>query len=293
MKLTIEGEMMVQRNQWGELQELLDEYNMDYLSELCYILGVNKGRNKNKRIGNILRSEYDYQYIVNRLTFLVFGLNLHDYYTNSELSEIIKEYGLQTHRSKWDKLVEIIASEIITPRTLLGSLSTEQLIEFYFDVIQDDFTSTELSRETLIREIINSYNLKWLESITNKGFIMMPISKDKDLMKVYQIIKDEAMKFDINAERIDEMASSNRITIAILEKIKNSEYFFVDLTNERPNVYYELGYLHGLEMSWDKIILMARTGTKLHFDIKDLNTIIYKNSNHFRKELVKRLKQIV
>ena len=126
----------------------------------------------------------------------------------------------------------------------------------------------------------------------NSGFILMAITGDPELEKVYQTIKNEAQKFDINAERIDETHSSGRITNELLEKIEKSDYFFVDLTLERPNVYYELGYCHGMGKDLKRIVLMARKDTKLHFDIKDMRTIFYKSPDHLKKQLNKRLNGI-
>ena len=59
-----------------------------------------------------------------------------------------------------------------------------------------------------------------------------------------------------------------------------------DVTHERPNVYYELGYAHALEK---EVIILARDGTPLHFDIKDYNVIFYSNLTQLEARLAIRL----
>jgi hypothetical protein len=70
----------------------------------------------------------------------------------------------------------------------------------------------------------------------------------------------------------------------VLNHIDESEYLIVDLTDERPNVYYELGYAHGYGKKFENIILIAKKGTPLHFDIRNMNTIFFKDHNQLRKD---------
>ena len=280
---------MVDREDWGQIKTELEDLTNDILEELCYILDLNRSGRKDQKIQRILKSEFDYLYVNKRLHFLLFGSKLLDYFSVSELTDITREYDLPKQNRKWDKMVEIIKSEEVTPRTLLGQLSDEQLEDMYEEISDEE---PNLGREGLIKAIIQLFNLSWLEEIMNSGFILMAITGDPELEKVYQTIKNEAQKFDINAERIDETHSSGRITNELLEKIEKSDYFFVDLTLERPNVYYELGYCHGMGKDLKRIVLMARKDTKLHFDIKDMRTIFYKSPDHLKKQLNKRLNGI-
>lgn len=76
------------------------------------------------------------------------------------------------------------------------------------------------------------------------------------------------------AERVDEVKSNDRITDRIIKSISKAEYVIVDLTKERPNVFFEAGFAHGL----GKVpIYIARHGTPIHFDIKDYPIIVFRN----------------
>jgi len=281
---------MVDVRQWGELQELLEDHPNNYLKELCYLLGLKRSGSKQQLIDEIKESKYTYQYIIERHNFLRFGLyGLLDHFSSSKLADIIREFDLSRAMTKWDKMVEIIKSEEITPRMLLGQLTTDILELLYIDSYNNKPT---LDRDGIITQIIAYYELEWLDEIMDKGFILMPMADNTDLEKTYQIIKEECQKYDINAIRIDEVESSGIINEEVLQHINDSEYIIVDLTNERPNVYYELGYAHGLGKRLENIILVAKKGTALHFDIRNMRTIFYRNHEKLRKKLNKRLKAI-
>jgi hypothetical protein len=107
------------------------------------------------------------------------------------------------------------------------------------------------------------------------AFIAMPIDEnDHQLIDVLEAIKESASKCGITADRVDEVESNDRITDRILESIRKAEFVIVDLTNERPNVFFEAGFAHGIE----KIpIYLARHGTKIHFDLKDYPIIQFRS----------------
>ncbi|HIP19479.1 MAG TPA: hypothetical protein EYG78_09125, partial [Sulfurovum sp.] len=91
-----------------------------------------------------------------------------------------------------------------------------------------------------------------------------------------------ASRCGIEAERVDEVHSNERITDRMLESIRKAEFVIVDLTHSRPNVFYEAGYVHGI----GKIpIYLAKEGTKLEFDLKDYPVIFFKNMKQLKDNL--------
>ena len=120
------------------------------------------------------------------------------------------------------------------------------------------------------------------------AFIAMPINpSDAQLDDVLDTIKASANRCGIRAERVDEPQSNERITDRILESIRKAEYVIVDLTNSRPNVFYEAGYAQGLNKT---PIYIAREGTRLEFDLKDYPVIFFKNMRELADSLERRLK---
>jgi hypothetical protein len=123
----------------------------------------------------------------------------------------------------------------------------------------------------------------------NKGFVFiaMPMDvEDPALEDVHQTIKEVALSVGLVAERVDEPATTERITDRVLESLCRAEFVVADLTHSKPNVYYEAGYAHAL----GKVpIYIAREGTIIEFDLKDYPVIFFPNMKKLKAELTKRL----
>jgi len=121
----------------------------------------------------------------------------------------------------------------------------------------------------------------------NTAFIMMPInSNNPELDDIYDVYKDCFSKFGITAIRADDIEHEDVITKRIIEEIKTSEFLVGDLTNERPSVYYEIGYAHSLGR---RVIMYRKKNTSIHFDLAAYNCPEYKNMKELKKYLLKRL----
>lgn len=120
------------------------------------------------------------------------------------------------------------------------------------------------------------------------AFIAMPIDpSNAELEDVLDAIKEAAQRCGVNAERVDEPYSNERITDRILESIRKAEFVIVDLTRSRPNVFYEAGYAQGVGKT---PIYIAHEGTKLEFDLKDYPIIFFRNLKTLKDSLEARLR---
>jgi hypothetical protein len=122
-------------------------------------------------------------------------------------------------------------------------------------------------------------------------FIVMPmIESDPALEDVLDTIENTAKALGLEANRVDQLEDSGRITDSIVDGLKKSAYVVVDLTHARPNVYWEAGFTHGL----GKIpIYIARKGTTLEFDVKDYPVIYFANNKSLGERLMTRLRQLM
>ena len=123
------------------------------------------------------------------------------------------------------------------------------------------------------------------------AFVLMAMDPNiPELEDVYHTIKEVCAAYGIKAYRADEIEHQDRITDLILSEIKSCEFLIADLSFERPNVYYEIGYAHALNK---KPILYRKKGTKLHFDLSVHNIPEYINITELRGLLNKRLEAIL
>jgi TIR domain len=108
-----------------------------------------------------------------------------------------------------------------------------------------------------------------------------------DMEPIYEAIEAAATNYSLSAKRVKDIVGDYRITDKILHLISQAKYVVADLTHERPNVYFELGYARGLGKT---VITTVRKGTTVHFDVKDWTYIEYDDSRNLERQLVERLK---
>ena len=72
-----------------------------------------------------------------------------------------------------------------------------------------------------------------------------------------------------------------------MEAIQSSSVVVCDLSDERPNVYFELGFAKGNNKP---VICVARAGTTLHFDVAGFNILLFETYKELEERLAKELK---
>jgi hypothetical protein len=125
----------------------------------------------------------------------------------------------------------------------------------------------------------------------NLVFVIMSFKEDMD--DTYSAIEAECSKLGLRAARVDENVGSGIIIREITDLIERAEFLICDLTYERPNVYYELGYAHGVGNEALDILLIAAEGTNLHFDIASQRVRFYKSTEHLRSIVFSSLKEMI
>lgn len=123
-------------------------------------------------------------------------------------------------------------------------------------------------------------------------FVGMAFGNYPELTNIFEAIVRVCINFDLEATRVSDTPDSGAIHPQILEEIEDAELLIFDLTIERPNVYYELGYAHGVGNRREEIILIAKTGTNIHFDISHLRILYYDDAFDLMNKLEKYLDSI-
>lgn len=103
-------------------------------------------------------------------------------------------------------------------------------------------------------------------------FVAMPFSEAFE--DVYQFgIYGPVRACGYICERVDQSAFAGNIVERIQDGIRNAAFVIADLTDERPNVYLEVGFAWGIGRP---VILIARDGQRLHFDLSHHKCVFYK-----------------
>jgi len=116
-------------------------------------------------------------------------------------------------------------------------------------------------------------NLK-LDTKKAQAFIVMQFSTPFN--EIYSdVIRQACVDYGMEPLRADEMYGPGIIIKDISEQILSSQVVIADVTPSNQNVYFEVGYAHGVGKP---IILLAEKGTKLPFDLSAFRTLFYENS---------------
>ncbi len=124
------------------------------------------------------------------------------------------------------------------------------------------------------------------------AFVAMAFDKKADRSPLFLTIKRTLRKLGIVAKRVDEIGGSCSIIDTIKIMIEDAQYLIFDITKERPNVYYELGYAHAAGNGPEEVIILAKKGTKLHFDIQSLSVKYYSSYRDLEAILREEIKKM-
>jgi nucleoside 2-deoxyribosyltransferase len=199
-------------------------------------------------------------------------------------------YGEQSLFDTMQNLLQAIQLRERYPNGQLIGLQPTDAIKNAKRVIQE--TMTIIRSAPIAVSSISALQPQQRSSfVPNTAFILMWMDKTHpELDDVANAIKEICQNFDIRAFRADDIEHQERITDLILDQIRNSEFLIADLSGERPNVYYEIGFAHALGK---RPILYRKEGTKLHFDLSVHNAPEYKNITELKELLTKRFEALL
>ncbi|TMH12152.1 MAG: hypothetical protein E6H65_07365 [Betaproteobacteria bacterium] len=126
-------------------------------------------------------------------------------------------------------------------------------------------------------------------SVPRNVAVLMSYASDPALDDVYETICTVCTHFKYRARRVEEDNTLGRIVPAIMKQIEQSAFVVCDLTGLRHNVFYEFGYAEGLHKH---VVLSARDGTPLPFDIHDHPTLFWNGMTQFRADLTDKIRLI-
>ena len=122
--------------------------------------------------------------------------------------------------------------------------------------------------------------------------VSMPFKGEK-WDEVYRVIRTECERQGLRAQRVDEYVASGVVLRDIARLIEEAEFLVFDLSGERQNVYYELGYAHGIGNEAKEVLLIAEEGTTLHYDIAGLRVHLYSSLEHLQEILTRGLSEMI
>lgn len=137
------------------------------------------------------------------------------------------------------------------------------------------------------------YALSNLEMNLCTAFVIMPIKESFDIS--LGVIYEVCNSLGIQAKRADDISGQDIIMSNILEGIAKSEFIIVDISENNPNVFYELGIAHTLRTRNSVIIISKEEdiSKSTPFDIRHWSILHYNENNipRFKSKLKEKISQ--
>jgi hypothetical protein len=119
-----------------------------------------------------------------------------------------------------------------------------------------------------------------------ESFFICPFD-NKEIDHNYEfVIKPCVEKHQFSIQRADEITHTQTITETIISAINKARFIIADLTEAKPNCYYEVGYAHAVGKP---VIIIAKNGTARHFDLVAHNWTYWDTYEDLKPKIEKRI----
>jgi hypothetical protein len=186
---------------------------------------------------------------------------------------VLRDLMIRSRRVRTGQEARALLRDVREFEDRLGLLSNQIDIESRLRELE---TQVKTASEAAPPELLPEGEVVTLEGLTDKKFLfaIMPFAPDfEDVWKGG--IKRAAAGTGLVPIRIDMLTHTSEITDDIVQAIQLSELVVVDVTRNNPNVMFEFGFALA---SKKPHVVISQSTEFLTFDIKNLRTVVYRNT---------------
>lgn len=135
-------------------------------------------------------------------------------------------------------------------------------------------------------EFLRSHGLhaERLEIRQDLMFVLTPFHDN--LQNDFQTVVQVGHELGLTVMRGDERTTQSDIFPQLLKLLVTAKVVVANISGRNPNVFYELGIAHALDKP---VILLARSDTKIPFDVTAKRIVFYSSDSELREGLLKML----
>lgn len=130
-------------------------------------------------------------------------------------------------------------------------------------------------------------------STKNSKTVFVAMSFDDDMKKIRESIRKAILAAGYNPRIMDEIEHNHQIVPEMLYEIRQSRFVVADFTKRNNGAYYEAGYALGLGKEVIQLCRKEAFAKDGHFDVKQVNTILWEKEDDLIEALVKRIKATI
>lgn len=120
--------------------------------------------------------------------------------------------------------------------------------------------------------------------------VLVAMRFGNETSKLREAIRKGVFDAGYHAVFIDEVEHNGFITPELLNRISKSRFVVADLTHKNNGAYFEEGYAMGLGKN---VIQLCKKGVELHFDIAQVNTIMWEKEDDIPLRLKNRIEATI
>jgi len=182
-----------------------------------------------------------------------------------------------------------------TPETTLEE--RDKQIKFVEDyLLENNLVKVENSSEKILITLLPN-GLKKIDELQknqslNSKNVFVAIAFSDDMKEVREAICKAILDAGYTPRIMDKIEHNKQIVPEMLHEIRQSKFVIAEFTRHNKGAYYEAGYAAGLEK--EVIHICKKTSLKkAHFDVKQVNTIIWETEAELTEKLSKRIKATI
>lgn len=164
-------------------------------------------------------------------------------------------------------------------------LTENQFVDYSFD--EDSFTF-----------IIKPCGYKRIDELQSHEAqlsknVFIAMSFADDMKEVREAIKAAVYESGYVPRIMDEIEHNHQIVPEMLYEIRQAKFVIAELTGHNNGAYFEAGYALGNGKEVIQVCSKDRFGTDGHFDVKQINTILWETTEELSEKLVARIKATI
>lgn len=184
------------------------------------------------------------------------------------------------HNNSWDLLGGNGLQKLPVQQWLKASVTVQgSKLDLYYDDVHVAAASGTIIRSPLTLTMQSHLPVKVrdikIQTRSPKCFVVMQFTDEFDDLYT-EVIKPTCEQYGYLVVRGDDSSDTGLIIEDIIREIRESSLIIADITPDNPNVFYEVGYAHGIAKP--TILLSDRLRERLPFDLAGFRTLYYDNT---------------
>lgn len=189
--------------------------------------------------------------------------------------------------------LEQLYSACFVIRDKNDEITRSQLCYFTNYLHSEGFIETNFKTVTILPNGLKRIDELQKNTIQNNKYAFVAMSFDDDMKEIRGAIKDAITEAGYIPRIMDEIQHNNQIVPEMLYEIRQAKFVIAELTNHNNGAYFEAGYAHGLGKKVIHVCKKDSFGKDGHFDVKQVNTILWESIDGLKTALINRIKATI